>query len=184
MEAADSSNDGNFFFPMARQPLGGLGRLIFRGFTITHFVDTPHSVGLLRHRDLYLTTHNTQQETDIHALGGIRTHNPSKRAAVDPRLRPRGHWNRPQMSAYVYQTIRRHMPKDSKRHIHYLENLAYQFCGSVHKTINLNFEKKTQCCVLVDQVSVASQNILGSAYSEVQVAASCNNSFQSSLFRA
>jgi hypothetical protein len=32
---------------MTRQPLGGLGRLIFRGFTITHFLDTPHSVGLL-----------------------------------------------------------------------------------------------------------------------------------------
>jgi hypothetical protein len=32
---------------MARQPLGGLGRLIFRGVTITHFLDTPHSVGLL-----------------------------------------------------------------------------------------------------------------------------------------
>jgi hypothetical protein len=39
---------------------------------------------------------NTQQsqETDIHNAGGIRTHNPSKRAAVDPRLRPRGHWDR------------------------------------------------------------------------------------------
>jgi len=32
--------------------------------------------------------------TDIHAPGGIRTHNPSKRAAADPRLRPRGHWDR------------------------------------------------------------------------------------------
>jgi hypothetical protein len=40
-----------FFFPMARQPLGGLGRLIFRGFTITHFLDTSHSVGLLWTRD-------------------------------------------------------------------------------------------------------------------------------------
>jgi hypothetical protein len=39
---------------------------------------------------------NTQhsQETDIHALGGIRTRNPSKRGAADPRLRPRGHWDR------------------------------------------------------------------------------------------
>jgi hypothetical protein len=36
---------------MARQPLGGLGRLIFRGFTFTHFLDTPHSVGLLWTRD-------------------------------------------------------------------------------------------------------------------------------------
>jgi hypothetical protein len=37
---------------------------------------------------------NTQhsQETDIHAPGGIRTLNPSKRAAADPRVRPRGHW--------------------------------------------------------------------------------------------
>jgi hypothetical protein len=27
--------------------------------------------------------------------GGIRTHDPSKRSAADPRLRPRRHWNRP-----------------------------------------------------------------------------------------
>jgi hypothetical protein len=39
------------FFPVARQPLGGLGRLIFRGFAITHFLDTSHSVGLLWTRD-------------------------------------------------------------------------------------------------------------------------------------
>ena len=39
--------------------------------------------------------HSTQhsQETGIHAAGGIRTHNPSKRAAADLRLRPRGHWD-------------------------------------------------------------------------------------------
>jgi len=42
---------------------------------------------LARRRDLYLTTLNT----DIHAPGGIRTHIPSKRAAVDPRLIPRSH---------------------------------------------------------------------------------------------
>jgi hypothetical protein len=35
------------------------------------------------------------QETDIHACGGIRTHKPSKQAAADPRLRLRGHWDRP-----------------------------------------------------------------------------------------
>ena len=28
-------------------------------------------------------------ETDIHASGGIRTRNPKKRAAAEPRLRPR-----------------------------------------------------------------------------------------------
>jgi len=40
---------------------------------------------------------NTQQsqQTNIHAPGGIRTHNLSRRAAEDLRLRPRGHWDRP-----------------------------------------------------------------------------------------
>jgi hypothetical protein len=40
--------------------------------------------------------HNKQysQETDIHAAGEIRTYIPSKRAAIDLRLRPRGHWDR------------------------------------------------------------------------------------------
>jgi hypothetical protein len=55
-----------FYFspPMARQPLGGLGRLIFRGFAITHFRlttlgKTPLDEGPARRRELYLTTHNT-----------------------------------------------------------------------------------------------------------------------------
>ena len=34
------------------------------------------------------------QETDVHAPGGIRTYNLSKRVAVDLRLRPHGHWDR------------------------------------------------------------------------------------------
>jgi len=38
---------------------------------------------------------NTQhsQQTDIHAPGGIRNHNLSRRAAADLRLRQRGHWD-------------------------------------------------------------------------------------------
>jgi hypothetical protein len=41
--------------------------------------------------------HNTQhsQETDIHTPGGIRNRNLSKDATADPRLRPRGHRDRP-----------------------------------------------------------------------------------------
>jgi hypothetical protein len=35
---------------------------------------------------LVITTQDTQ-ETDFHDPGGIRTHNPSKRAGADPRLR-------------------------------------------------------------------------------------------------
>jgi hypothetical protein len=40
--------------------------------------------------------HNKQcsEETDIHDRSGIRTRNPSKRTAADPRLRPRGNWDR------------------------------------------------------------------------------------------
>ena len=60
--------------------------------------DTQHSVWFLwtndrpEARDLYLTTHNTYKK-DIHAPGWIRTHNPSKRATADPRLRRRGNWD-------------------------------------------------------------------------------------------
>ena len=35
------------------------------------------------------------QQTDVHARGGIRTRNPSKRTATDTRLRQCGHWYRP-----------------------------------------------------------------------------------------
>ena len=39
---------------------------------------------------------NTQhsQQTNFHAPGWIRTHDLSRRAAADLRLRPRGHWDR------------------------------------------------------------------------------------------
>jgi hypothetical protein len=57
---------------MAGQPLGGLGRLIFLGFTITHFTHTTLGRTTLdewsaRRRDL--TTHN-KHNTNIHAPGG------------------------------------------------------------------------------------------------------------------
>jgi hypothetical protein len=34
-----------------------------------------------------------KHNTNIHAPGGIRTHNASKRAAADPHFRPRGQWD-------------------------------------------------------------------------------------------
>ena len=39
---------------------------------------------------------NTQhsQQKNVHAPSGIRTHNPSRRAPADLRLRPIGHWDR------------------------------------------------------------------------------------------
>ena len=56
---------------------------------------TPLDERSARRRDLYLTTHiRHSQQTDIHAPGGIRTHNLSRRADSELRRRPRGHWNR------------------------------------------------------------------------------------------
>jgi hypothetical protein len=55
----------NFFFLMVRQPLGGQGRLSFRGFTITHILDTPHSVGLLWTRDQPDAETSTRQHTTL-----------------------------------------------------------------------------------------------------------------------
>ena len=74
-----------------------------RGFTITHthtHTHTPHSVGLLWMSDQpcaetsLCDNRQHPQETDSHVPGGIRTRNPSKRANVYPRLRPRIHWDR------------------------------------------------------------------------------------------
>jgi len=51
---------------------------------------TPLDEWTTRRRDLYLTTHKNSQQTNIHAPGGIRTHDLSKRAAADLR----GNWDR------------------------------------------------------------------------------------------
>jgi len=71
-----------------------------RASSFTRFLDhtqrrttvgrTPLDEWSARRRDLYLTTQHSQQ-TDIHAPGGIWTHDLSRRAAADLRLRPRGH---------------------------------------------------------------------------------------------
>jgi hypothetical protein len=63
-----------YFFFMAWQPLGGLGRLILRRFTITlrHTTlgRTPLDEWPARRRDLYLTTHNTHnRQTSIPSVG-------------------------------------------------------------------------------------------------------------------
>ena len=49
---------------------------------------TSHMVGLLLTRDRHIATPNTSNRQ---FSSGIRTRNPSKRAAADPLLRPRGY---------------------------------------------------------------------------------------------
>jgi hypothetical protein len=69
----------------------GTGPPSYRGFTVT-----------LRHTTIGRTsldewsvwsTDLTQHTTLKTVTHGIRTRNPSKRAAADPRLKPRGQWN-------------------------------------------------------------------------------------------
>ena len=60
--------------------------------------DTPHSVRPLWTSDRSVAKTSTSQDTtlrrtDMHDPGGIRTRNPSKRAAADPLLRLRRHLN-------------------------------------------------------------------------------------------
>jgi hypothetical protein len=81
---------------LAREPPIGPGPPHSRGFYITH-TDTPQSVGLLWTSDQLVAENSTWQHstltTDIHAPGGIRTHNLSRRTAADPRFRQRCNWN-------------------------------------------------------------------------------------------
>jgi len=86
----------NTFFSMAQKPLRGQGPITVGASTITlrhiTFGITRLDEWSARRRDLYLSTRSTQ--TDIHVPGGIRTCNPSKRAAADPRLKQRGYRDR------------------------------------------------------------------------------------------
>jgi hypothetical protein len=56
-------------------------------FMWSHTDTQPQSVGLLWTRDRPSQPHNTQhsQQTNIHAPGGVRTRDPSRRSAADPR---------------------------------------------------------------------------------------------------
>jgi len=62
--------------------------------THTHSLGmTPLDEGSVLPRHLYLTAHNTHKRENP-CPGGIRIRSTNKRAAADPRLRQRGHWNR------------------------------------------------------------------------------------------
>jgi len=71
---------------MAQPALVGQSRLIIDASRL-HSLDTPRSVGLLQTGGQHVAETSTwqytqhSQEMGIHAAGGIRTHNLSKRAA-------------------------------------------------------------------------------------------------------
>jgi len=93
-----------FFLPWRNSPSGAKASCLPR--IHDHTQDTPHSVGLLWTSGQPEAETSTWQHTtltrDRHpSPDGIRTHNPSKRAAADPRLRPRSHWNRSHLSLFT-----------------------------------------------------------------------------------
>jgi hypothetical protein len=76
--------------------------------------DTPRSLGLLwtsDQPDAEPLPDKTQhcREINLHEPGGIQTRNTSKRAAANPRLRQRGHWDRPHsvFNSYIFPVILR-----------------------------------------------------------------------------
>ena len=85
-------NLSSFFFPWLDSLRGPKPPLRGSDFTLRHTHTHTHTLGRLfwtSDRPVVITH---SQETDIHVPGGSRTSNPSKQAAVYPRLRQRGHW--------------------------------------------------------------------------------------------
>ena len=87
-----------FFLPLELRPNAGHGLLILkvsRSHTTTHHSrqDSSGRVISSSQRPLPDNTQHSQQK-NIHAPGGIRTHDLSRRAAADPRLRPCGYRER------------------------------------------------------------------------------------------
>jgi hypothetical protein len=89
-----------FFFLMQWFPLA-FCMIVFR-----------HTVGLLWTSDQLVSETSTctgqnieTQETNIHALSGIRTRHPSNQAAADLRLRPRGYRGRLHMPLATSQNL-------------------------------------------------------------------------------
>jgi len=65
--------------------------------------DATQSVGLPWTSDqLIAKTSTWQYNNHINAPGEIRTHDLSRRAAVDPRLRPRDYWDRPSLPCLFF----------------------------------------------------------------------------------
>ena len=114
--------------------------------------DAPQSVGLLWTSDQSVaeTSDNTQhsQQTNVHAPGWIRTHDRSRRAAADPRLRPRGYWDRlsrkvnnPRMLSERFRTLN----SDSISQKPHLLSLLHSFSSSSWFKSNCNAAFGSPC---------------------------------------
>jgi hypothetical protein len=92
------TNMMNYFHSLALQPSAGYGLLVHEvswSHTTTRHSrkDSSGRVISSSQRPVPDNTQHTQQ-TNIHAPGGTRTYDRSRRADVDQILKPRGHWDR------------------------------------------------------------------------------------------
>ena len=97
-------------FPPARRSRKFNHYWLMFGSSRTRFLDqdsdAPQSTELLWTSDQLVAETSTWQHTTfttvIHAPEGIRTHDLSRWAAADLRLRPRGHWDRQKGISFSY----------------------------------------------------------------------------------
>jgi len=112
---------------------------------------------------------NTQhsQQTNIHASGGIRTNNLSRRAAKNLRLKPRGHWDRhllPLRPKYLPQHPIPEHPQlrvppatcETKFHIHTKQQANLQFCVSWSSYFKIAVKKAKNSALNKDKLSLSS----------------------------
>jgi hypothetical protein len=83
---------------------------------------TPLDEGSARRRDFYLTTQILYRTQTSMPPGGSRTHDPSKRSAADPCLRPRGHWD------WIKQVRNQITGHRNRKLIHIRLSLDMTFC--------------------------------------------------------
>ena len=99
----------NTLLPYGWTVPSGPGPPHYRDFTITPRHSTVSRIpldGWSARPETSTWKHITlARETERHAVGGIRTRNPSKRAVAVPRPRPRGHWDRQYLRVISSQLI-------------------------------------------------------------------------------
>jgi hypothetical protein len=102
-----------YIYPMALQPNAGHGLLNLEAstsHTTTHHSQCISSGRVISpsQRSLPDNTQHSQQ-TNIHAPGRTGTHNPSRRVAADPCLRPRG------FKSFCNISFVTHLPEDGHK---------------------------------------------------------------------
>jgi hypothetical protein len=100
LSSSNPVQNTGYSYPNGATAHSGSGPSHYRGYTITA---TPHSVGLLWTSDQLVAETATFDSTKHYPWPGrIRTRNPTKRAASDEGLRPRGHRDRQDIGRMAY----------------------------------------------------------------------------------